>query len=117
MIFTYKNQLKFLNDLYVDLNSNFSYAYLTGSNWYIGNSLINNSYFFYPPGDFFFCNHNLLDKSNFILKILGLHYEKITVKNNLNYFYFLISYDINFNLKQNIFKFKKKKYIFPNYLK
>ena len=70
----HNNILYYLDNIYKELNSKFSNAYLQGSSWYIGESLINNSNFVYPPNEILlfygFANNNNLKKSKHILNIL-----------------------------------------------
>ena len=75
--------LRFLDSVYKQLSKGFSKAYLSGSDWYIGDSLINNYNFVYPPNRFLMlygiCNEFTFIKSKYILYILSIH-----LKNNFN---------------------------------
>ena len=83
-IYKYNNNLYFLDKVYKKLNSNFSKAYLQGSCWYIGDTLINNNLFVYPPSEILICwgftNMNCIYKSKIILNIL---YQYIKNQQNL----------------------------------
>jgi len=77
------NKLKYLKNIYIldyiykDLNKNYSKAYLQGSDWYIGETLINNDSFIYPPNEFLiiygFASQPSINKSRIILSTLS-HY-------------------------------------------
>ena len=116
MSLSYQNQIKFLNDIYTNLNSKFSQAYLSGSDWYIGDSLIDNPKFVYPPDDLLimygFKKKNI-EKSLIIINILTRHLS-ICLKGN-DYLLsdsssdniisnFISNYDIDLNLLENIYK-------------
>lgn len=79
----YWDNIRFLDSVYKKLTDGFSKAYLSGSDWYIGDSLINNYNFIYPPNRFLMlygiCNEFTIIKSRYILYILSIH-----LKNNLN---------------------------------
>ena len=74
------NKLKYLKNIYIldyiykDLNKNYSNSYLQGSDWYIGETLINNDLLIYPPNEFLiiygFTNQHSISKSRVILNIL-----------------------------------------------
>lgn len=74
------NKLRYLKNIYIldyiykDLNKNYSRAYLQGSNWYIGETLIDNDLFVYPPNEFLiiygFANQSSINKSRIILNTL-----------------------------------------------
>ena len=110
MKLSYNNQIKILNDIYIDINSKFSQAYLSGSNWYIGKSLINNYKFVYPPDYsllFYGYKKKYIDKSLTILNILN----RYLVSNIDNIILFLKNYNININFDQNRRLYKNKNLI------
>lgn len=79
-ILNYKRTVLFFDILYKSLNSQFSKAYLSGSLWYIGDSLINNSKFIYPPNELLImwgiCRKKDIIKSRFILYTLLMYFNK-----------------------------------------
>ena len=72
----YNNYILFFDILYKHLNSQFSKAYLSGSIWYIGDSLINNPEFIFPPYRLLclwgVCREKDIIKSQIIIYILIL---------------------------------------------
>jgi len=106
MIKSYNNHIKFLNDIYTNLNSKFSKAYLEGSDWYIGETLVNNSRFVYPPNEILnlygFKQHNI-EKSMIILHILYQYISNIVIDSKK----FISNYDINLDFKLNYTNFEK----------
>ena len=105
MKLSYNNQIKILNDIYIDLNSKFSQAYLSGSDWYIGKSLINNYKFVYPPDYsllFYGYQKKYIEKSLIILNIL----TRYLVSNNVDIIVFIKNYNINIDFELNIRSYK-----------
>ena len=108
MKLSYNNQIKILNDIYIDLNSKFSQAYLSGSDWYIGKSLINNYKFVYPPDYsllFYGYKKKYIEKSVIILNIL----TRFLFSKNVNIIEFIKIYNIDIDFEQNIKLYYQKK--------
>ena len=97
----YSKILKFFNDAYLHLVSQYSLAYLSGSNWYIGDNLINNFNFIIPP------NYNLIllgfkkeyiDKSKILLYVLYNYINNLTG----DFYSFFYNYDYKLNFTDNL---------------
>lgn len=108
MKLSYNNQIQILNDIYINMNLSFSKAYLIGSNWYIGESLINNIKFVYPPDYsliFYGFKKKHIDKSITILNILSRY---LISKKIDNITFFFTNYNFNNNFDENLRLYKNK---------